>query len=110
MRVELYIDTGDGITNKKAFDALLAQRDSIEAEIGDTLSWERLDSARASRIAAHHAGQVTDVDPLRTEHLEWCAKTINKFRLAFSDRVKQLQLHGTGMALNTPHEPELPES
>lgn len=97
MRVELYIDVGDGVANKEAFDALQAQREAIEQEIGETLSWERLDNARASRIAAHHAGQVTDTAPLRDEHLNWCATMVNKFRLSFENRVKQLQLHRRGM-------------
>ena len=54
----------------------LGQREAIEREIGQALSWERLDSARASRIAAHRPGQVTDADPLRTEHLEWGATMV----------------------------------
>ena len=92
MRVELYIDVGDSITNKAAFDTLFAQQDAIEREIGEPLSWQRLDSARASRIAVHHAGQVTDTGQQRAEHLEWCATMVNQFRLAFSDRIKRLPL------------------
>ena len=100
--MELYIDTGNGILNKEAFDSLLADRAAIEAEIGDALSWERLESARASRIAAHHPGQVTDVDPLRREHLEWCADMLNKFRLAFGDRVRQTQLSRATAMFDSP--------
>jgi len=109
LRVELYIDTPDGIENKAAFDHLLAQREAIEREIGETLSWQRLDTARASRIAAQRAGQATDPDPRRTEHLEWCATMVNQFRLAFSDRIKQLQPHRTAMALQARDQTELRE-
>jgi hypothetical protein len=110
MRVELYIDTGDGVINKKAFDDLLAQREDIEREVGEKLSWQRLDTARASRIAAHHAGQVTDIDPLRAEHLEWSATMVNQFRLAFGNRIKELQFSQAAMALQAPDETELRES
>jgi Domain of unknown function (DUF4268) len=37
LRVELYIDTGDRDENKKAYDALLNQREGIEKEIGLSL-------------------------------------------------------------------------
>ena len=49
---ELYIDRGKGSedANKAIFDRLLAQRQAIEAEFGGGLSWERLDTKRASRI------------------------------------------------------------
>ncbi|MDQ2653287.1 MAG: DUF4268 domain-containing protein [Chloroflexota bacterium] len=92
LRVELYIDVGDGVTNKEAFDALFAQRDAIEEEIGEPVTWQRLDSARASRVAVQRKGQISDDDPLLTEHLNWCATMVGRFRQTFSDRVKALQL------------------
>lgn len=49
---ELYIDMGDFDRNKATFDQLHAQRGEIEAAFGGPLSWERLDSKRACRIAA----------------------------------------------------------
>ena len=104
MRVELYIDTGDGVTNKAAFDDLFAQREAIEREIGESLAWDRLDTARACRIAARRAGQVTDTAPVRTEHLEWCGTMVNQFRLAFGHRIKQLHLARTGTTLDGPVE------
>lgn len=99
MRVELYIDVGDAIANKAAFDQLLAQKEAIEGEIGEKLSWERLDNARASRIAAYRDGQVTDPEPIRTQHLEWGVAMVNKFRQAFGSRVPKLQL---GSAATSP--------
>lgn len=49
---ELYIDhdRDTGEKNKAIFDALHAQKDKIEAEMGSPLEWERLDEKRASRI------------------------------------------------------------
>src|SRR5690606_35301721 len=50
--VELYIDFDwdTGQLNKALFDALYADREQIEQELGDTLNWYRLDDKRACRI------------------------------------------------------------
>lgn len=49
----LYIDRGKGSTdeNKRIFDQIATHRDEIQDTFGQPLSWERLDDARASRIA-----------------------------------------------------------
>jgi hypothetical protein len=103
MRVELYIDTGNAVTNKAAFDQLMAQKDCIEDELGETLSWERLDNARSSRVAVYRSGQVTDVEPLRTEHLRWGVSMVRKARQTLSPHIQRLLLTtapgaGTGLA------------
>jgi hypothetical protein len=54
--VELYIDTVDGERNKAVFDLLYAERDTIEAEYGDSFVWQRLDDKRASRIRKVYHG------------------------------------------------------
>lgn len=48
--VELYIDTGDKDENKEIFDTLHGRKVEIEQAFGDSLSWERLDEKRASRV------------------------------------------------------------
>lgn len=48
--VELYIDTGDQVENKKIFDGLNAKRESVERVFGGRLMWDRLDDKRASRV------------------------------------------------------------
>jgi len=50
--VELYIDTGDKEGNKALFYALQARADELEA-LDEGLSWERLDSRRACRVATY---------------------------------------------------------
>jgi hypothetical protein len=48
--VELYIDRGEAKENKRIFDQIHACKEVIEKNFGATLSWERLDAKRASRI------------------------------------------------------------
>lgn len=59
-RVELYIDTHDQQSTKQLFDALSDRKEQIEAEVGDQLSWERLDANRPSRIARYYPGSIND--------------------------------------------------
>ena len=50
-RVELYIDRGRGAAENKAiFDALVADREAIEAAFGEPLDWQRRDDAIVSKI------------------------------------------------------------
>ncbi len=53
--IELYIDTGDKDENERVFDRLYDRRSDIEGVFGDGLSWERLDTKRACRIAKYYA-------------------------------------------------------
>jgi hypothetical protein len=54
-RVELYIDRGiNAADNEAIFDQFHRNRDAIEAEFGQPLSWERLEGKRACRIAARY--------------------------------------------------------
>ncbi len=50
IRIELYIDTQDKITNKSIFDNIISHKDEIEEKYGAELSWDRLDDKRASRV------------------------------------------------------------
>ena len=59
-RVELYIDRGDKEENKQVFDYLFEKKDEIESQFGNTLTWERLDDKRASRIKYETQGNIFD--------------------------------------------------
>jgi CBS domain-containing protein len=88
-RVELYINQGDKDANKRIFDDLHRQRDSIESEIGEELSWERLDHRRASRIAAYRPGSITDSAESLAELRSWGAAIIVKFYKVFKSLISQ---------------------
>lgn len=64
--VELYLDRGDAVENKRIFDKLLESRNEVEAKFGESLSWERLDGKRACRIK-----HVIDCGGYRNPESEW---------------------------------------
>jgi CBS domain-containing protein len=90
-RVELYIDTGNEQNNKSIFDGLFAQKDTIETELGEPLSWERLDdgNTRASRIALYHVGSITNEDSL-VGLKEWAVEAMLKFYRIIEPRLSEV--------------------
>lgn len=94
LRVELYIDQGERETNKRIFDELHRRREEVESQIGQELSWERIDVRRASRIAAYRPGAITDSADVLAELRAWGAATIVKFYQVFKPLVSQLTGNG----------------
>ena len=91
-RVELYIDSPgkDQAANKRVFDALYAQKEEIEAEMGESLSWERLDDKEASRIALYHEGSITDTEEDLRELRRWAADAMARLRSTMKERVAKV--------------------
>ncbi|WP_257784936.1 DUF4268 domain-containing protein [Neomoorella thermoacetica] len=79
--VEVYIDTGEKEKNKQFFDRLYAQKEGIEKEINMTLSWERLDNARACRIAVYREGSIDASEEELNELQDWAIETLIKLYL-----------------------------
>ncbi len=75
-RVELYIDTGDQARNKRVFDSLIANEESIQEHFDSRLTWERMNSRRASRIALYHKGSIDFSDEELGQLQEWAVQTI----------------------------------
>lgn len=88
LRVELYIDVGEG--TKKLFDRLKAQKPSIEGEVGTDLNWDRLEHRRGCRISLTKLAKVTDPQEQLEEVKEWAVSTMIKFVDAFQPRIKNL--------------------
>jgi hypothetical protein len=67
---ELYIDRGKDADdeNKRIFDKLEANRLEIEQRFGSTLSWQRLESRRASRVRYDNSN-----GGYRNDESEWAA-------------------------------------
>jgi hypothetical protein len=89
-RVELYIDTGDQDKNKASFDALYEDRENIEAAIGQSLVWERLDEKRASRIYCATEGSINDTESRLQELQDWAVELVWTFNEVFRPRLADL--------------------
>ena len=97
-RIELYIDTGNQVKNKKVFDMLDTQKNEIEEIFGERLAWERLDEKRASRLAVYRENTAITSSLGEMGKLEdWIIKTLPKFyksiALRFSDALKSVAEH-----------------
>jgi hypothetical protein len=93
-RVELYIDTGDGEKNRRAFDALSENKAEIEEALGTKLAWERLETARASRVALYWPETVTvmDAEDRLSALREWAIETVAKFKQVLRPHIVGLDL------------------
>ena len=85
-RVELYIDAPVPADNKALYDKLHKQRASVEADFGGSLSWQRLDDKRASRISFTTSGGWVD-DRMWSSAVEHSVKAMQKLYGALSQRV-----------------------
>lgn len=100
-RVELYIDQGDKETNKRIFDELCLRREQVESEIGEELSWERLDTRRASRVAAYRPASIVDSEEVLAELRAWAAATIIKFYRVFRPLISKASSASVGEVCST---------
>ncbi|WP_419897549.1 DUF4268 domain-containing protein [Roseomonas sp. USHLN139] len=80
-RVELYIDRGDKTENELIFQRLQDQRDSIEADFGNSMVWERLDTKRACRIKVERNDNVFNQDQWPST-IEYLVETMVSFEAA----------------------------
>ncbi|OIQ10401.1 DUF4268 domain-containing protein [Neomoorella thermoacetica] len=88
--VELYIDTGDKEKNQLYFEQLYGQKEIIEQELGTALSWERLDNARACRVAIYREGSIDADEKELNELQDWAITNIIKFNDIFGKRIRAL--------------------
>lgn len=77
--VELYIND-----NKELFDQLLSEKETIEAELGKSLMWDRLDGKKASRIKYYISGldfnDHSNYDALMNQTIDIAVKMRDVFR------------------------------
>ena len=68
---------------RRSFDALREQREPIESAYGRELSWERLDSRKASRIADYRDGTVENTGNY-DEYITWFIDAGDRTRAAIA--------------------------
>jgi hypothetical protein len=86
VRTEIYVDSGDFDKNKTFFDTLLAEKESIETELGQTVEWERLDNKRACRIAIYRSGSIEDSSEELQKIKEWGIQTLLDLKKVFGKK------------------------
>lgn len=87
--VEIYINHRAA---KRAFDLLAAESDTIEAEFGAKLDWQRMNDKKGCRVAIYR----TDLDPRNesqtTVQYEWFLDQMQRFAGVFGNRIRSLPL------------------
>ena len=62
----------------------------IEKEYGTSLTWERLDDRRASRIAVYREGSIDDPAETRAELLQWSIENLLQLKKVVLPKAKTL--------------------
>ena len=83
VRVELYINS-----NKALFDKLYEDREEIEKQLGFKMDWQRLDTAKASRILYRINGLNFDDHSNYDALIDEAIDKVIKMKTVFQDRVK----------------------
>jgi len=91
LRVDIYIDKLEKGATKAAFYGLERQKAEIEAEIGETLTWQPILEARASRIFAARPFHITDPTPEHEPAKQWGLAMMIKFLDSITPRLRELK-------------------
>ena len=89
--VELYIDTGDEIENKRIFGELKKYKDKIDLQI-KRVEWEELETKRACRIVIYRktSGPIKSLKPKEKDDLiNWGADQMKTFSDTFSKYISR---------------------
>jgi hypothetical protein len=90
VRVELWLGKSDREFNKRAFDALYAQKDTIEASFGAELEWLRLDNKKSSRVQFSYSVDGCNKDNWSIM-ISWLVDNMIKLEAVFNQRLKNLR-------------------
>ena len=92
VRSELYIGSGNREQNKFVFDELLKSRNELEESLGETISWERLDSGIASRLAIYTDGSIEDSDAELESVKTWHIEKLLKLKSILGNKLRPLSI------------------
>ena len=88
---------GDQEKNKYVFDQLRNQKEIIEGELGQEISWERLDNKRASRLALYTDGAIDDADADLERVKSWHIENLLKLRASLGSKIGALAKSAASM-------------
>lgn len=87
-KVQLNISRGNKEENKFIFDALLEQKETIEATFGEALSWNRMDDKKASIILFEQTFDGYNKAEWPTM-VEWMVQKVHQLEKAIRESLKQ---------------------
>jgi hypothetical protein len=90
--VGMYIDHR---AHKRAFDLLEDQKETIDAEFGAPLEWDRMDDKKFSSIAVRQNDMDPNVEADRPRQFDWLLDQMERFTRVFRHRVNALSLDGS---------------
>lgn len=90
LRVEFSLSRARREENKAMFDALLSERESIEAAFGAPMDWRRLEDKKAS-IVGYAKTLMAHEQENWPEGVEWMVEYVGRLHRAFGPRVAQLR-------------------
>jgi hypothetical protein len=88
VRAGIYLDMQERTATKRLFDDLYAERLAVETAVGRTLSWERLDDRRASRIVDYREIRDLGNTEERLDTAEWAAEMVVSLMTALDERLR----------------------
>jgi hypothetical protein len=89
VRVKLHIDTGKKDTNKQIFNTLLSQKESIEQQFGEKLTWEEFPDNRQSTVSIYKVGTIRDDAKSLEDTQKWMITKLLKMKEVFNDRLQK---------------------
>ena len=89
IRVELTMANSEAGENKSMFDWLSKRRQTIEAEFGHSMEWERLDEKKSSRIAIYRSGAIDNSEETLLDIRKWIVDNLLSFKKIFGPLIKE---------------------
>ena len=90
LRVEVYLNNNDRDWNKSLFDKLLEHKKSIESKLGESLTWDRLDDKKRSRIFVEQDGRIDSDEETLEEIHDWMVQKLLDLKQVFGPRLDEL--------------------
>ena len=91
--VQLIVEGGTKQQNKAVFDRLRAEREAIEAELGEAPAWRREDRLKTSRLEFRRRISILDASAGELDELKrWAAGLLPRLRDVFGPRIASSNL------------------
>ena len=91
--VQLIVEGGTKQQNKAVFDRLRAEREAIEAELGEAPAWRREDRLKTSRLEFRRRISILDASAGELGELKrWAAGLLPRLRDVFGPRIASINL------------------